>query len=137
MPARPSPAALALALALLAGGCAPGSYYAWGSYNEVLYAHYRAPQAREAWIAGLETTIRAAEQEGLRMPPGIYAEYGYALFEEGRTAEAIAYFEKEKALWPEARFFMDKMIRNAGQRGPQPAPAAQGPAGALEKERKP
>lgn len=121
--------AVAAALALLAG-CAPRPYYGWGNYNEVLYAHYRAPQDREAFVAGLAATIRSVEEQGLRMPPGLYAEYGYALFEEGRGAEAVAYFEKEKALWPESRLFMDKMIRNAGQR--RPAAPTTGPAGALE-----
>jgi hypothetical protein len=133
MARRGSTAALVLGLALAAAGCAPRAHYGWGSYHQVLYAHYRAPQEREAFVAGLWATIQAAEQEGLRVPPGLYAEYGYALFEEGRTQEAVAWFEKEKAAWPEARLFMDKMIRNAGQRGPAPAPTT-GPAGALEKK---
>jgi hypothetical protein len=130
---RAARAALGLALALSAAACAPRPYYAWNGYDQALYAHYQAPQDREAWVAGLEATIRAAEQAGLRVPPGIYAEYGYALFEEGRAAEAIPWFEKEKARWPESRLFMDKMIRNAGQRSARPPPPTTGPAGALEK----
>jgi len=123
-----------LLLALSASACASGgSYYHWGSYNETLYQHYRAPQQREAWIEGLKTTILEAEQQGEKMPPGIYAEYGYALFEEGNIQQAIAYYRKEAELWPEARFFMEKMIRNAEQRGTQPKPPTEGPAGALEK----
>jgi hypothetical protein len=129
--ARGGPALLLLALS--AGACAPTSYYAWGSYNETLYAHYHAPQDREAWIAGLKTCILEAEERGARMPPGLYAEYGYALFEEGDTAQAIAYFRKEQALWPESRFLMEKMVRNAEQRGSRPRAPATGPAGALER----
>jgi hypothetical protein len=122
-----------LLLAVAATACSgPSSYYAWGSYNETLYAHYHAPQEREAWIEGLKTTILEAEQADARMPPGIYAEYGYALFEEGDTQRAIVYFKKELDLWPEARFLMEKMIRNAEQRGRQPRPPTVGPAGALE-----
>jgi hypothetical protein len=130
-----APATLAiLAMALATGACTgPRSYYHWGSYNEALYAHYRAPQERQAWIEALKTTILEAEQASEKVPPGIYAEYGYALFEEGQGPQAIAYFEKEKALWPESRFLMEKMIRNAGQ-GRQPPTPAQGPAGALEKQ---
>jgi len=131
MPRRLGTVALAMGLALSAAGCAPRAHYAWGSYHEVLYAHYQAPQDREAFVAGLAATIQAAEQAGLLVPPGIYAEYGYALFEEGRTQEAVGWFEKEKARWPESRLFMEKMIRNAGQRGPAPTPTT-GPAGALE-----
>jgi hypothetical protein len=125
-----APLLLAVATAACSG---PSSYYYWGSYNETLYAHYHAPQEREAWIAGLKATILEAEQRDARMPPGIYAEYGYALFEEGDTQNAIAYFKKEQALWPESRFLMEKMIRNAEQRGRQPQPPAVGPAGALER----
>jgi hypothetical protein len=123
-----------LLLAVAATACSgPSSYYAWGSYNETLYAHYHAPQEREAWIAGLRTTILEAEQANAKMPPGIYAEYGYALFEEGDTQSAIVYFKKEHDLWPEARFLMEKMIRNAEQRGRQPRPPTVGPAGTLER----
>jgi hypothetical protein len=125
---------LLLAFALAAGGCAspgPRSYYHWG--NETLYQHYHAPQERQAWVEGLKTTILEAEQAGDKIPPGIYAEYGYALFEEGETGPAIVYFRKEQALWPESRFLMEKMVRNAEQRGRQPKPPAQGPAGALER----
>ena len=121
------------ALALLAGACAPGSYYRWGRYSETLYGHYKAPQERQAWIEGLKTTVLEAEQRGVKVPPGIYAEYGYALFEEGDARQAIVYFQKEQALWPESRFLMEKMVRNAEQRGRQPKPPTQGPAGALER----
>ncbi len=129
---------LALAAALLATGCAPGGLYRWNGYDESLYRHYKSPADRQAWVESLETTIRASEQEGLKVPPGIYAEYGYALFEEGRAQDAIVYFRKEREKWPESRFLMDKMIRNAEKRaGTAPlAPAATtGPAGALEKTR--
>jgi hypothetical protein len=125
---------LLLALAVTASACAgPSSYYYWGSYNQSLYSHYKAPQEREAWLTGLKTTLLEAEQRGARVPPGLYAEYGYALFEEGDATNAIANFRKESALWPESRFLMEKMIRNAEQKGRQPAAPAQGPAGALEK----
>jgi hypothetical protein len=122
-----------LLLALSASACTTTSFYSWGSYNETLYAHYHAPQQRQAWIEGLKTTILEVEQQGGKMPPGIYAEYGYALFEEGQTQQAVVYFQKEKDLWPESRFLMDKMIRNAGQRGRQPQPPTVGPAGVLER----
>lgn len=124
-----------LLLALAASGCLAGArpYYHWGSYNETLYAHYKTPLEREAWIGGLKTTILEAEAQGERVPPGIYAEYGCALLEEGNTQQAIVYFKKEQKLWPEARFFMEKMVRNAEQRGGQPTAPTVGPSGALEK----
>jgi hypothetical protein len=45
-----------------------------------------------------------------RVAPGLNAELGYLYMEEGRTAEAIQYFEAEKRLFPEAQQFMDGVI---------------------------
>lgn len=122
--------ALAALLALAAGCASSRPHYGWGRYPEVLFAHYQAPQDREAFVAGLWATLQACEQEGLRVPPGLYAEYGYALLEEGRNEEAVGWFEREAAAWPESRILMQKLVRVARQR--PAAPPSTGPAGALE-----
>jgi hypothetical protein len=139
MRARTVHAVLAGAALLLASGCARQTTYHWGRYDDTLYRHYKKPQERAAFVEGLRTTILEAEERGLRVPPGVCAEYGYALYEEGRLPEAIGYFQRERAEWPESRVLMDKMIRNAelraGKRAGPPAltpAAATGPAGALE-----
>jgi hypothetical protein len=128
LPARLLPLLL---LATSATACVRQSMYYWGNYDAALYRHYQNPSDREAWIEALKTNVLEAEQQGRRMPPGLYAEYGYVLLEEGNTAEAIAYFQKEKARWPDSTVLMDKMIRNAGQRPAKPA-AATGPATQVE-----
>lgn len=123
-------AAAVLSLSVLAQGCASGRKYAWGNYDTTLYAHYRNPQDLGAHLERLEEIVRKAEAESPgRVPPGLYAEYGYALYEAGRTDEAIVWFEKEKAQWPESSVLMEKMIRNARRRqelrnGSSAAPAA-------------
>jgi hypothetical protein len=132
--------AIVLALAAFAGsaGCAaPQTMYHWGEYDRRVYAYHRDPKDREAWVEGLMTIILESEAQGQRTPPGIYAEYGYALQEEGRNQEAVAYYQREKAQWPEAGVLMDKMIRNASRAGspatsPSAVPEPTGPAGALE-----
>ena len=123
--------AAALVAALLGGGCAAPKMYHWGSYDADLYAHYRAPQDREAWAAGLQQVVAEAEQEGRKVPPGLLAEYGYALYEQGAYAEAIAQFRRERERWPESKVLMDKMIALAERRAartpatpPKPAAAA-------------
>ncbi len=123
-------AAAATAAALAA--CAPQTRYHWGQYDAALYQHYKNPQDRGAYIEALKTTILEAAQLGDKVPPGICAEYGYALFEEGQAAQAIPWFQREKATWPESTVLMDKMIRNAQRRAAEPAPPATGPAGAVE-----
>jgi hypothetical protein len=126
--ARPLLAAAALAVA---AGCAPTTLYGWGGYDEALYRHYRHPQEREAWVEELRTVVLEAEQEGRRVPPGVQAELGYALLEEGRNQDAIAWFRREQAQWPESRELMAKLIRLAEQR-PGAPPGTVGPAGATE-----
>ena len=123
------------AAALTAAGCAPATMYHWYGYDDALYRHYRNPQDREAFVEALRTTVRDADERGLRVPPGLSAELGYALYEEGRTQDAIPWFDRERQQWPESRVLMEKMIRNAELRGARRPPGAApsvGPAGATQ-----
>jgi len=113
----PLPAALLAALLALSG-CASnsGRLYAWGDYDDTLYAHYKNPQDHEKYLERLKQIVDEAEATGGgKVPPGLYADYGYALFEAGNNAEALSYFQKEKATWPESTVLMNKMIRNVEQ----------------------
>lgn len=107
--------AACLLLSTLVLGCASGKRYAWGSYDSTLYAHYKNPQDTQAYLEQLQEIVQSAEAED-RVPPGLYAEYGYCLYENGKVGEAVVYFEKEKARWPESNVLMEKMIRNARRR---------------------
>lgn len=86
--------------------------YTWKNYDDKLYRHYKNPVENEKFVEGLKEIIVAGEKTG-KIPPGIYAEYGYALYEKGDYSEAVAYFQKEHDKWPESRTFMLKMINNA------------------------
>ena len=120
---RLSAAGMLAALAPL--GCAQNTLYRWGGYDQALYDHYKNPQKRDEFVARLSGIIQEAEATGGKVPPGCYAEYGWALYEEGRASEAVTYFDKESKLWPESRPLMEKLIRNAARaRGAAPAPAA-------------
>jgi len=135
---------LALApLAALVAGCATGprQLYAWNGYDAALYAQARAPQDNEKYLERLKQIIERAETSRDKVPPGIYAEYGYALFTNGQLEDAIAYYARERDTWPESRVFMEKMIRNTqrlrqnrppapGDGPPAPLPATSAPAGA-------
>ncbi len=123
-------------VALVASGCAPGTMYHWNGYDDVLYHHYRNPQDREGFVESLRRMVLDADERGLRTPPGVAAELGYALYEEGRPQDAIPWFDRERQQWPESQLLMSKMIRNAqlragGKAGPAPATTT-GPAGATE-----
>ncbi len=124
---------LGAAAAAVVSACVPQTRYHWGQYDAALYRHYSSPADREQWVEALRTTILEAEQLGEKVPPGVCAEYGYALFEEGQAAASLPWFQREKDTWPESTVLMDKMIRNAKRRASEPAPPSQGPAGAVEK----
>jgi len=96
----------------------------------VLYAHYANPQDSERYLERLGQIVQKAEVEKDKIPPGLYAEYGYALFEAGRLDEAIMFYRKEREEWEESRVFMDKMIRNTRrlkENRPGPAPGGELP----------
>ena len=117
-----------------AAGCAPRTAYLWGDYDSVLSAHYANPQDSERYLERLGQIVQRAEVEKDKVPPGLYAEYGYALFEAGRLDEAITYYRKEREEWEESRVFMDKMIRNTrrlkeNRPGPPPGGNLPPPAG--------
>lgn len=121
--------AIAAASAALLQGCAPRTLYRWGEYDDALYAHYKNPQDREAFVERLRVVIDGAEQGGEKVPPGCYAEYGYALYEEGKYDEASRYFKLEREKWPESGVLMQKMIATADRRGgKEPAPRPAEPA---------
>ncbi|HIJ95451.1 MAG TPA: DUF4810 domain-containing protein [Desulfuromonadales bacterium] len=97
---------------LLATGCAPTTKYAWNNYDQKLYDHYKNPAEYEQFVEDLKNTIEEGDESG-RVPPGIYAEYGFVLYESGKTQESLLYFQKEHDKWPESRILMTKMTANA------------------------
>ncbi len=92
-------------------GCATQKY-TWNGYDDNLYAYYKNPASKEKFVEHLKETILRGEQNH-NVPPGVYAEYGYMLYENQDFPGSITYFQKEHDLWLESRPFMEKMIDNA------------------------
>jgi hypothetical protein len=106
--------ALLLTAAMLATACAtPHQKYTWGTYDHSLYLYYKDPASAAALAQSLQATISAAEKTDAIVGPGIYAEYGYLLLQQGNSAAAIEAFRKEATHWPESKVFMDHMIQAA------------------------
>src|SRR5512145_1362778 len=103
------------AAAFLAAACGPKTLYSWRGYDDTLYAHYKSPQDHARHVERMQKIVTETEAAGVKMPPGVYAEYGYALLEEGRFGESATYFGKEKESWPESTVIMEKMIRNVAR----------------------
>ena len=97
-----------LSVSVFLTGCQTSQgLYHWGEYESSLYEYYKDPAEQEALA---ERLLALIEDESARIPPGIYAEYGTLLLQQGRTDEAVIYFEREKELWPESQTLMDSMI---------------------------
>jgi hypothetical protein len=108
-------AALLVGLMILAGCGGANTRYAWNNYDSELYNHYKVPAQREEFIVAMKEIVTDAEAEN-KVPPGIYAEYGYLMYEKGDMEQAVIYYQKEASKWPESKFLMEKMIANTQKR---------------------
>lgn len=113
---RSGPMRLAYALlaSLALAGCGPRALYNWGKYEDSLYLRYSEQNFGEAETE-LSQTLPQAGQTG-RVPPGVYADYGYMLYRRGDYAGAVAAFEKEKKTFPESSALMAKLIDRVQQK---------------------
>ena len=100
-------------LALLGlAACAPPPLFYWGHYEESLYKrHTDASDLGQAEaFKMLELTIQEAEAKNSRVPPGVYADYGYLLFKQGKVEDAVVFFRKEAETYKESKYLMDSVI---------------------------
>ena len=117
---------VAASLVLLSGcASAPKSIYEWGGYQSTLLSHTKNPSEKQKYADRLSATVAKSEEKNA-VPPGLYAEYGYALLSLDRTAEALEYFAKERSKWPESAKLMDGVIGRLTRARAEPAavPAA-------------
>jgi hypothetical protein len=98
--------------------------YYWGSYSSNLNAYYKNPGERDKFIERLEKDIQKAEEKN-KVPPGIYAEYGFMMLETGATDQALVYFAKERDKWPESNILMSRLIDRLGKMPKTPAESAE------------
>lgn len=103
--------AIPLAAALVTGCAGSGSIYEWGGYQPALNSYTKTGETAQFETA-LLATIAKGEEKG-RVPPGVYAELGFLLFNTNRPAEAIIFFQREKDAFPESAILMDRLILGA------------------------
>jgi hypothetical protein len=113
--------------ALLGAGCATNrGLYDWGDYEDATSAQLleHDPGAAQAIY---ERTLTEIQQRNGRVPPGLFADYGFLLYTRGDYSGALQNFEREKQLFPEAAPLMDKLCARVRQRQGEP-PSARGVA---------
>lgn len=113
---------LVLASFLVTGACAsaPKPLYQWGDYQSALLSYTKNPQETQKFADRLKTTIDKAEIQNA-VPPGVYAEYGYALLELNQAPQAVEFFGKERAKWPESVALMTRLIDRLSKVSSNPA----------------
>ena len=100
-------------------GCTTNKMYYFGDYSETLYA-YEKNQNDESLIKHLQEldrVIQESKEKNLRVPPGIYAEFGYLKLKMNKSKEAVEYFNAESQLYPEAKHLMDRLINKVETQG--------------------
>ena len=107
---------IGLGMACMLAGCAsaPPTIYSWGSYEELIYASYAAPESMQAQtqVEALERDYQQARSDNKRMPPGWHAHLGSLYFQLGKLDLAQQSFLTEKADFPESAVLMDRMLAN-------------------------
>ncbi len=115
-------------LLLFATGCATTAspyLYDWGDYergNAALLLDHNSSAA----LTYYEQTLNELQQRQGRVPPGLFADYGFLLYLRGDYDGAQHNFEREKQLFPEAAPLMDKLIARVRERQGLAGPAAAG-----------
>lgn len=98
---------------IIFAGCVaqPKPMYFWGNYSSSLYAYKKLPndETLKAHKSALINIMEQSQKQGLRVPPGVYSEYGYILMKEGKNNEALKYFELEEQTYPESKVFVERL----------------------------
>ena len=101
---------LILVLTVCFFGCASQRpLYSWGSYEDQVFAYLRG-ESPWGQIAALERDMARIMATGGAFPPGFNAHLGMLYAEFGDIARATAFFEAEKALFPEAAVYMNFIL---------------------------
>jgi hypothetical protein len=54
--------------------------------------------------------MKKSKKKKINVPPGVYCEYGYLMYQEDNFDEALKYYELEKETYPESKTFVDRLI---------------------------
>jgi len=101
-----------LAVSAFAGCAQKPLIYAWGSYEDQIYAMYHDPGkvSVEEQILSLERDYQLARSKNKSVPPGFHAHLGYLYYQVGKADQALQSFKTEKNLFPESTHYMNFLI---------------------------
>lgn len=112
-------AGLCLFAAIGLSGCAgPKPLYEWSGYQPQVYAHLKGQgKGPEEQILAMEEGVQKAAAKGAKLPPGYHAHLGLLYLNVGRTDQAVAAWNQEKAQFPESTKYIDFLLNNMKKNG--------------------
>lgn len=87
--------------------------YSWHNYENITYK-YNKTHAEELKASVMKEYQTITEyQRGTRgkVPPGMYAEYGYMLYCTGKKVEGLNFLKEEIKLYPESEKYISRIIK--------------------------
>ena len=110
---------LGVSLLVMFTGCAAtkisDSNLYWGDYSKTLYELKKSPSAdtKAAHIKELNSIIEKSSELKLRVPPGLSAELGMYLLNQGKKAQATKYFNLELQTYPESKAMVNQILKKS------------------------
>lgn len=98
---------------MLASCTTTTTLYNWNDYVNSSYQYYKqqTPESTARLMKTYEAMINKPNGSRKTIAPGICAEYGYFLIQNGKKEEGVTMLKKEKELYPESTQFMDRLIK--------------------------
>lgn len=87
--------------------------YTWGNYEKTSYNYLKNTDEKSIQQLTEDYQKIINNQRGTRgvIPPGICADYGFLLLQEGKTKEGKEMLMKEIALYPESKIFIERILK--------------------------
>lgn len=107
------------AVSCIFSGCASPALYDYGKYSQRQYHMHklRTDEAIANYEQELLNVMETSARKSKRVPPGIFAEYGYLQALKGNLSSAQEYFDRERATYPESaryiQFLEEQIAQNA------------------------
>lgn len=88
--------------------------YTHGTTMRMLHTSTTKKRTDELKVKMMDQYLKLIQkQKGSRkaVPPGLYAEYGYALYMGGKKEEGLNYLKQEMKLYPESETYISRIIK--------------------------
>jgi hypothetical protein len=104
---------LLVSLAVVLAGCAKNQgLYQWGEYQETLFVVYHEPAEKEQALKNYLEFVETGGTLTHPIAPGLFAEAGTFMLEQGDVDSAVKYYRMEYDAWPESQPMLGMLIEN-------------------------